>query len=866
MAGTLSCFISLWKFFVFGFMELRTAEVKRFFERKIKDTGIAQCLSLFAVVFLCYHGSLDCGFVFDDVSAIRQNKDLRPSSPWASLLQNDFWGTPMNKEQSHKSYRPVCVFTYRLNFVFHGLKPFGYHLVNVVLHALVCLLYKRTCALFVTERTAFIASLLFAVHPLHTEAVTGVVGRAEIMSSFFYLLAFLSYVSAASKRSTDWFLFGGCLFLIFMATFSKEQGITAVGICCAYELFLLNKIRPPDLYLRSHLLSGKENLKEAVKRMVALVSWSLLLLALRLLVMGAQLPVFTKFDNPAAASDSPTRQLTYNYLVALNGGLFLYPHSLCCDWTMGSVPLVHSLTDPRNLATLLAYGILGVVVWNSMWTDDSRSRVLIMGLSLCVFPFLPASNLFFPVGFVVAERVLYAPSMGFCVLVAQGAHLLATRRPSLVWGSLAVLICVHATKTVRRNTDWQSEYSLFLSGIKVNQKNAKLYNNVGHCLETQGKYREALAYFREAIRVEPNDLGAYINVGRTHSQLGMYEEAETDFRKARALLPKPPFDGEREARVAPGHLNVFLNLANLISRDGTRLHEADQLYQEAIRMRSDYIEAYINRGDILIRLNRTQEAQSVYEKALTLDHDNADIHYNLGVVFLEQQKAALALTSFEKALKINPKHEQALLNSAILMQEEGGPHKRKAAYQRLQMLLDGRDVNERVYFHLGMLAMDDKNTSQAEKYFRKAVEMRPDFRSALFNLALLLSEAKRPKDALPFLQQLREYHPDHVKGLILLGDIYINSVKDLDSAQECYENILHSDPHNVQAMHNLCVVHVERGLMDKAETCLEKASMMAPKERYVAQHLDIVRNRRLQGKNRMRPKRQSIKMNRTPGT
>ncbi|GFY63281.1 protein O-mannosyl-transferase Tmtc3 [Trichonephila inaurata madagascariensis] len=114
--------------------------------------------------------------------------------------------------------------------------------------------------------------------------------------------------------------------------------------------------------------------------------------------------------------------------------------------------------------------------------------------------------------------------------------------------------------------------------------------------------------------------------------------------------------------------------------------------------------------------------------------------------------------------------------------------------------------------------MDEKNFTLAEKWFRKAVELRSDFRSALFNLALLLSEARRPKDALPFLKQLRQ----------------------------CYENILRYESNNVQALHNLCVVHVERGLMEEAEACLEKASALAPSEQYVTQHLDIVRARRLQ--------------------
>ncbi|GBM91445.1 Transmembrane and TPR repeat-containing protein CG4050, partial [Araneus ventricosus] len=375
----------------------------------------------------------------------------------------------------------------------------------------------------------------------------------------------------------------------------------------------------------------------------------------------------------------------------------------------------------------------------------------------------------------------------------------------------------------------QNEYTIFMAGLRVNQRNAKLYNNVGHSLESQGRYLEALKYFQDAIRVQPDDIGAYINVGRTYHHLHMYEEAEKAFREAKDLLPRPKTGEPYQARVAPSHLNVFLNLGNLISRNSSRLEEADALYKQAISMRSDYIQAYINRGDILIRLNRTQEAQKVYEKALQFDNRNPDIYYNLGVVYLEQRKMDQALFYFEKALKINPEHEQALLNSAILIQESGSRNLRKVAYDR-----------QRIGTSLSFVVIANRRTFNA----RFPTGIREDFRSALFNLALLLSEAGRPLEAIPFLHRLLRHHPDHVKGLILLGDIYINTIRDLDAAQECYENILRQEPHNVQALHNLCVVHVERGALKKAEECLERASSLAPNEKYITDHLEIVRQRR----------------------
>ena len=133
----------------------------------------AVCCALLGV--LLYWNTLDCGLCFDDVSAIINNQDLRPETPLTNLLWDDFWGTPMAQEGSHKSYRPLCVATFRLNYLFHELQPFGYHLVNTLLHGLVCYCFIWVCAeaaLFCSNQNlAWISGILFAVHPIHTEAV-----------------------------------------------------------------------------------------------------------------------------------------------------------------------------------------------------------------------------------------------------------------------------------------------------------------------------------------------------------------------------------------------------------------------------------------------------------------------------------------------------------------------------------------------------------------------------------------------------------------------------------------------------------------------------------------------------------------------
>ena len=136
-------------------------------------------------------------------------------------------------------------------------------------------------------------------------------------------------------------------------------------------------------------------------------------------------------------------------------------------------------------------------------------------------PFVPASNLFFPVGFVVAERILYLPSMGFCLLVATGFHskILPKKFKWLRSFALYTLLFLHGLKCVLRNRDWQTEETIFMSGLKVSQSNAKLWNNVGHALESKKSYEQALKFFQQATNAQPDDVGAHINVGRTLNHL-----------------------------------------------------------------------------------------------------------------------------------------------------------------------------------------------------------------------------------------------------------------------------------------------------------------------------------------------------------
>ncbi|CAG5957608.1 unnamed protein product [Menidia menidia] len=740
---------------------------------------------------------------------------------------------PFLWERSHKSYRPLTVLTFRLNYLFSELSAVTYHLLNVVLHAVVCVLYLRVCRLFLDKTSSLVAALLFAVHPIHTEAVTGVVGRAELLSSIFLLAAFLTYTkSTSTNHSIVWAPIALTVALVAAATLCKEQGITVVGICCVYEVFVAQGFTLPLLLdtLRQ-VLQGKGGFPYAVLqillKLIVLVISTLLLVIVRVQVIQSQLPVFTRFDNPAAVSPAPARQLTFNYLLPVNAWLLLNPSELCCDWTMGTIPLVESILDLRNFATLLFYLFLGLLALHSLRYRHSSAKTVIMALSLIVLPFIPASNLFFPVGFVVAERILYVPSMGFCVLVAHGFRIVSHKGQlkKISWLLIGVLLTTHAVKTFNRNWDWESEYTLFTSALKVNQNNAKLWNNVGHALENQNNYGRALQYFLQATRVQPDDIGAHMNVGRTYKNLNRTKEAEDAYMVAKSLMPQIIPGKKYATRVAPNHLNVYINLANLIRANDSRLEEADQL------------------GELLLKMNKLTEARDAYLRALELDRTNADLWYNLAIVNIEMKDPPEALKNFNHALELNPRHKLALFNSALLMQESGEPQFWPEANRRFLIYVEEEPNDANGYFNLGMLAMDANENAAAELWMRKAIGLQAGFRSALFNLALLYSQSKRETDALPVLDELLNHHPEHIKGLILKGDILMNHKKDTNGAKACFEQILRMDPTNVQGKHNLCVVYFEERDLPRAERCLEETLALAPNEEYVRRHLSIVRSK-----------------------
>ena len=574
------------------------------------------CKWIFLWTTLLHLNSLQNCFVLDDREAILTNFDVIQGNPLREIFRNDFWGVSMSHPESHKSYRPITILSFRLQFDFHGLSPVAFHSVNVFLHSMLTLLFTSSCFSITESRSvALLSGLLFGVHPIHTEAVAGLVGRAEILSGLFYVAAFISYLESESWNKSPaarLLCFLLSLAFVFLSLLSKEQGITILG------LFVV------DLLLRIVWEDSRISVVRWVKITAILLSGVMMCYWRIFYVGGGTQPAFKDSDNPAALSNSSlTRTLTYSYLGALNLWLLLCPYWLCCDWSMGSIELVHTMYDVRLLATAGALLLTaGITIHSVIGVSFFRDRTVLFSLLLMALPYLPASNLLFPVGFVIAERVLYLPSMGFHLLVSIGAcRVVRHYRHRLVRDSVSVLlfllVLLHSCQTVRRNSQWYSEETLSLSGLQINPSNAKLVLSVGNDYAQKG-LTICEKYYREAIELRPNYEAAWSNLGF-----------------------------------------VLFNM--------NRSQEAEQCYLQAVAIKWDHVDANVNYAHFLRIKERWPEAAERYQIVLSRRPSYGLIRYYQAIVLGHMGNVSGAEREFKLSLQMQPNHVASLTSLGELM-------------------------------------------------------------------------------------------------------------------------------------------------------------------------------------------------------
>jgi tetratricopeptide (TPR) repeat protein len=443
-------------------------------------------LAIALLAALPYLNALRGGFVFDDVGVVRDNRMVQVEPAWRLFT---------TVYQPGALYRPVTMLTYAANARLDR-GPLGFHAVNLMLHVAVSLALFALLLRLVAPLAAASAAALFAVHPIHTEAVTNIVGRAELLAALAVLLALLAVARAlAAPAATAGRWWTASLTAFAIGLLCKESALTAIGLVAIVHWWLV-----PDDALRRRL-----------RVLAPYVLVGLAYLELRMLVVGALgLPGLPDpLDNPLAHVDLATRLRTalvvlWDYLAVL-----LLPLQLSADYSFNQVPLAVRWSDPRVLVALfvlIALGAGALAAWR-------RWPALTLAAALFAVPLTLTANLLLPIGTIKAERLLYLPSAGACLAVGWLVAHWAATRPRAAAAALTVVLALFAGRTWARNADWHDARALYTSAVAVTPESAKAHHNLAVALQHDGELDEALAHYQEALALYPAYAAAAFGIG-----------------------------------------------------------------------------------------------------------------------------------------------------------------------------------------------------------------------------------------------------------------------------------------------------------------------------------------------------------------
>jgi len=517
----------------------------------------ADRLALLAVAVLAvgaYAGSLRHDFTYDDVHIIKESELLHSLGNWRAILRATWWDDAM--------YRPFTALTFAVDWAVSGGTPRWFHVVNILLHAgvtaLVFLLVRSLLPLF----PAVAAAALFAVHPVHVEAVANVVGRAEVLATFFALSAVLLYradgdLAARGDRTwRRWLASVGTLAALWLALASKESAFAAPGLL---------------------LLADWVDARRAGMRWEAAVRRHWVLCAASVALTGEWLWIWLSTVGAigGGAGEAPglegaglgTRIVVIAPVVLQYLRLLFFPARLSADYSPDFLPVAEHL----NLAGVLGLALVGAAV-AAGWAARARAWPVTLALAWIGGTVLVVSNLLVPTEVLLAERTLYLPSVGAVVLVGYGLGVLAARRVVVAAALGGLLVALGVWRTTTRVPVWRDDSTLlhqlvrdapgsfradwvlgglyFIGGdsasgealyrraLRTYPFHAQLWDDLGVQMETQRRWKDAAPAFAAAFRIDRRRADAAARAIVNYLRAGLVDTAAAIAREARAVHPE----------------------------------------------------------------------------------------------------------------------------------------------------------------------------------------------------------------------------------------------------------------------------------------------------------------------------------------
>ena len=599
--------------------------------------------ALAALVLIAYYNSLSNGFVWDDHQQIVMNPTLKPTAPLAQIFSSDIRFAHQDSGVQNRTYRPLQMLTYRIVAGIFGFSPAAFHLCNLLL-AIACVLAAFAVFWLLTRSTfsAFAVASLFAVYPIHTEAVDWIAASPDLGCTLFLLIAFALFLAPRrieQPREPSWLLPGLSLAAYAISLLWKETAAVFPILVFVYVL-----------------IAEKNTIRAALKASAAYWAVLALYVIVRFSALGG---------TATGARDWALNPL--QFLLTTSHLMLSYWQKLAWPFRFNAYYVfspIRSLTDPRALAAIVF--VLGAIA-GLVYLVRRAPLLALAGLWVCI-TLLPAMNIDGVGRNVFAERYLYLPSIGFCLLVTLAATRLIGlapekfRKPAAI-SLLVIAVSTFAVATIQRNPDWKDDKTLFTETllrspdapfVRMMVASTQSDESPGSA-EAEENYLQAIALAKAETPPDRLDLvAAYKGLASLYADRSENQRALEMLASVREIAPTDP-----EADTEEGLILV---------RAG-RWDEAEPLLDKAVVAQPDNENVLSTLGIVAWQHHHDlNKAVEWFTKALAAHPDrdgfNASVHNNLGGVYGEQGDYASAIAQYRLAVGISPQDPEYHTNLA----------------------------------------------------------------------------------------------------------------------------------------------------------------------------------------------------------
>jgi tetratricopeptide (TPR) repeat protein len=686
---------------------------------------------------------------------------------------------------------PLTLWSFMLDHQFYGLKPWGYHLTNVLLHAfntvLLFLVLRRMTGLRPEKRIgaaapqagatwrSLVVAGLFGLHPLRVESVAWISERKDVLSVTFWMLTLWAYTRYAQERSSAepsslrsaeprsrklsargggmaldprrWIPGYGLALLFFaLSLMSKPMMVTLPCVLLLLDYWPLARWQ-------------RKNLR------------GLLMEKTPFFLLSAIVSVVTCFTQKNADMMSNVLTgLSLSFGARLENALVSYARYLAKLFWPVNLCALYPYPDHWPMQKILFAGLLVLGLSVLVYIMRRRQPCLPTGWLWYLGTLVPVLGLV-PVGAqAMADRYSYIPSIGILIVLVWG-----TCQVTRGWhcrsiglgaaGGVLALICIVLTR--HQIVYWKNDVSVWERAIAVTENNYDAHNMLGRAWFAQGRVDDAIREFQEVVRLNPGFAEAHNVLGRSFATQGRVDEAMACYQKALEIRPnyvaahnnlsvllakmgrvdEAIVQYRRALEIEPKDVTIINNLgASLISQG--RFDEAIACFQNALQINPDYAEAQNNLGNALLGMRKVDEAIVHFKRALEIQPDSAAVHIDLGAALNSQGRFDEAIVCFQKALQINPDNAEAHDNLAFVLFSQG---RLDETIRELQATLRLKPDQAETHCNLGFVLGKRGRFDEAIHEYQEALRLKPDYTQASNDLVAALGwkaeQAKQPANS-----------------------------------------------------------------------------------------------------------------------